>query len=179
MQATTFCRRTANFASLVNDVFTFIPFYTSLKVANLPPLTPEFILQYIYYHRFGNLGQELTYGGSICINANIPIKCVGTCKSHECVEGFRRMYFNSSRCYRHLGVMSYNLACIICVENASKNIHEPCGTCKAMGFVYQNVTSIGNLFKDKTFGEKIYDIIKEMTKEYQRRTCIGLQLLKV
>ena len=91
VEATDFCRRMANFACLVNDPFAFMLFYTPLKVANPAPATREFIVKYIWYHRFVNLGQELTYNGRICTNANIPIKCVGTWKSYKCAEGFCRM----------------------------------------------------------------------------------------
>ena len=173
-----FCLRMANFACLVQDSFAFVLFYTPLKVANPPPLTKEFILKYIEYHRL-SLDHELTYNGRICTNDGVAIKCVGTWKSPENLEAFRRMHNNYSKCHRHLDILKYNKACSICVENLSQDINEPCHTCKAMRFVYPNVTSIGNIFKDPLFASKINGFIREMREAFQRRTCIGLQPLEV
>ena len=160
-----------NFACLINDPAPLLLFYTPLKVLNPPPLTEEFILSYITYHRQSK---------DFVLEANgHSVNCIDTWHSFENLEAFQRKYNNWSNCYKHLGKLPFEAACTSCTKNVTAGQNEPCDTCKALKHNYPLVMPHGNPFCNKSFASVIVDIKNDMKESFERRSCMGLQPIQV
>ena len=110
-----FRKMMVNFSCLVNDSIGFILFYTPMKIANPKPVSREFIVKFIEYHR-KKKNVQLTYHGSPCFNDSKPVMCVESWHLYETLGALRRMYNNWSKCYLHLGFLPYSKACKRCLS---------------------------------------------------------------